>query len=233
MNDSGFDADLAERMLRGEATGPPELAKLLAAAASDLASEDLSGEEMAVAAFREKKPRLDRPRRRWFAAVAGLKAALIGLLIALVGGITVAAASQHLPGTPGNGRHPHGGRTPATSPTGTTDLLPEAPLPRPTTDRSGEHSPNPHANKSHSKKPHPPKGPKPHVPPRTTIETPTEPTLPSTDPLKTPSGSARPQDGPANTEDDPADTEGDGSVNDVQPTLKSVEGTGTPARSSR
>jgi hypothetical protein len=50
------DPETTERMLRGEPTGPPHLAALLAAASADLDTEDLGGEEAAVAAFRAAPP---------------------------------------------------------------------------------------------------------------------------------------------------------------------------------
>lgn len=120
MNDPRLDADTAERMLRGEPTGPPGLAELLAAASSGRTAPDPNGEEAAVAAFRETRP-APRPRRR--TASTGLKAALIGLALVLVGGVAVAATTRHLPGPLGN-RHPHRTGTPATSQTIETRTTP-------------------------------------------------------------------------------------------------------------
>lgn len=51
MNDPDLTPDTAEQMLHGHPTGPEKLRELLAAASSDLTSDDLPGEEAAVAAF--------------------------------------------------------------------------------------------------------------------------------------------------------------------------------------
>jgi hypothetical protein len=163
MNDPRLDPDTAEQMLRGEPTGPPGLAELLAAASAELAAEDLNGEEAAVAAFRETRSHLHSrqpsTRRLLRPPLIGMKAALIGLLLILAGGVTVAATSQHLPGPLGN-RHSHNTRTPATSQTVMTRTTPQAPW---------HHTPNQHAEHhdkypqrtAHPKKhPHPTKKPK-------------------------------------------------------------------------
>lgn len=155
MNDPSLDADTAERMLRGEATGSPELAALLAAASSGLAAEDPKGEEAAVAAFREAS-RVRQPNARRLSALLSVKAALIGLLLALTGGVAVAATTQHLPGPLGH-RHPDGGRTPATSRTLGTSSAPRASS-RPTPDQDGPQATHP--KKPHHKKPKKPKKPK-------------------------------------------------------------------------
>src|SRR4051812_32566459 len=175
-------------MLRGETTGPPELAKLLAAASSGLAAEGLAGEEAAVAAFRETLHA--RPRRRRLAALAGLKAALIGLLVVVAGGITVAAASQHLPGPLGH-RHSHSTPRPTPPRTGTTGTTPTAPShpvpdpdPRPGHRDRGRHlGETPHPKKH----PHPTKDPRIHLPKLPTHKTinPTEvPPVPGAGSLK-------------------------------------------------
>jgi hypothetical protein len=106
----GLDPDTAERMLCGEPTGPPELVRLLAAASSDRAAEQPKGEDAAVAAFlRARSLPAEQPRR--LSASVSLKAALIGLLLVLSGGVTVAVTSQHLPGPLGD-THTHRTRTP-------------------------------------------------------------------------------------------------------------------------
>ena len=116
MNDGPrLDPHTAERMLRGEPTGPPRLAALLAAA-SESPTEKLDGEEAAVAAFRQARALPSRQTyRRWLTAV-GWKAALVGLLLVLAGGTAMAAAGWHLPGPLGN-KQPHNGRTPTISDT--------------------------------------------------------------------------------------------------------------------
>ena len=174
MNDPDLNADIAERMLRGEPTGPPQLAELLAAASSQSAVEDLSGEETAVAAFREARSRRPRPRR--LSALVGLKAALIGLLLILAGGVAVAVTSEHLPGPLGN-KPSHGTRTPATSRTSVTGASPRAPS-RSTPARRDTHAAHPKETAHPQKSPHPakkPKSSKPHKPKRT-------PSLPAPNP---------------------------------------------------
>lgn len=117
MNDPGLDPETAERMARGEPAGPPKLAKLLAAASSGPSAGELSGEDAAVAAFRQARSQSTRrPSWRRLSAWVSLKTALIGLLLALAGGVTVAAASQHLPGPLGHVHSPPA-RTPSTSDT--------------------------------------------------------------------------------------------------------------------
>lgn len=159
MNDPRIDPGVAERMLRGEPAGPSEVAELLAAASSGLAAEDLSGEEAAVAAFRSARPvHPRRTRGLRISALAGLKAALIGLLLVLAGGVAV--ASQHLPGPFGN-KPSHGVRTPATSRTSVTRIAP----PRATSGSTpAPHDGHPREKKTHpakhAKKPKKPKKPK-------------------------------------------------------------------------
>jgi hypothetical protein len=103
MKDLSLDAETAERMLRGEPTGPPDLAELLAAASSDLATADLHGEEAAVATFRQRGSLPSRrPSARRLFALVSIKAALIGLLLLLAGSVTLAAAAQHLSSPPKN-----------------------------------------------------------------------------------------------------------------------------------
>jgi hypothetical protein len=171
VNDPSLNADIAERMLRGEPTGPPGLAELLAAAASELATEDLSGEETAVAAFRDARSRQSwRPRSRRLSALVSLKAALIGLLLILAGGVAVAVTSQHLPG-PLRNRPSHGTRTPATSRTSVTEeTSPRAPS-RSTPAQHDKHVERPKTTAHPQKPPHPakkPKSSKPHKPKPTT-----------------------------------------------------------------
>jgi hypothetical protein len=132
VKDRSFDADTAERMLRGESTGPRILTELLTAATSEPTTENLSGEETAVAAFREARSLASRRPRR-LSALFSLKAALIGLLLLLAGGVTAAAAAQHLPGPLGN-RHSHGTPTPTVSRTVETHTPRRSPSP-PTPDQ--------------------------------------------------------------------------------------------------
>jgi hypothetical protein len=129
MNDPRLDAETAERMLRGEPTGPPELAGLLTAASSGLTAGDLSGEDAAVAAFRHARSTHPVPTRtRLFSALLSLKAALIGLVLILAGGVTAATTSQHLPGPLGD-EHAHSTRTPMPSRTHGTRIAPVVPSP--------------------------------------------------------------------------------------------------------
>jgi hypothetical protein len=148
VNDPSLDADTAERMLRGQATGSPELTALLAAASSGLAPGGPHGEEAAVAAFREAR-RARQPSARRLSALLSLKAALIGLLLVLTGGVAVAATTQHLPGPLGHG-HPNGGRTPATSRTFGTPA-PGRASPHPTADRDGTQATRPKQAKKKAK----------------------------------------------------------------------------------
>jgi hypothetical protein len=156
VNDPNLDADTAERMLRGQATGSPELAKVLAAASSGLAPGEPQREEAAVAAFRAA-PRTRQPSARRLSALLSLKAALIGLLLVLTGGVAVAATTQHLPGPLGH-RHADSGRTPPTSQM-TATPVPRWASPRPPADRDGSQATRPeHApKKTHHKKARQPK----------------------------------------------------------------------------
>lgn len=112
-----LDRRTGERMLRGEDTGPRPLAALLAAASAPPRRHDRRGEEAAVAAFRTARAGLDVTvpvaRRLLRPRLLALKAALAGLLLALAGGVAL-AASPHLASTSGH-RHTHRGRIPATS----------------------------------------------------------------------------------------------------------------------
>lgn len=115
MKESCLDLHTAEQMLRGEPTGPPELAELLATATSEPAAEELEGEEAALAAFLQARALADRqPRPRRLSPSVSLRATLIGFLLLLAGGVTAAAASQRLPG-PLGGTHTHPTSTPKTS----------------------------------------------------------------------------------------------------------------------
>jgi hypothetical protein len=170
VNDPSPDAETAERMLRGESTGPPKLAELLGAASSGLTTEDLNGEQAAVAAFRQTRSTPStRPSTRRLSALVSLKAALIGLLLLLAGGVTAATASQHLPSPLGN-KHTHSTRTPTTPQTVVTRTPPRAPSPstpgnQPTEPTSGatrtehSHAANPQAAPA-KKHPHPTKKPR-------------------------------------------------------------------------
>jgi hypothetical protein len=158
VNEPRIDAHIAERMLRGEPAGPPEVAELLAAASSGLTAEDLSGEDAAVAAFRSaRSPHPRQARHLRISALVSLKAALIGLLLVLAGGVAV--ASQHLPGPLGT-KPSHDTRTPTTSRTGVTRLSPTRATPRPVPGPHDKHPGHP------PKKPHPAKPAKPAKKPK-------------------------------------------------------------------
>jgi hypothetical protein len=107
-----LDRDTVERMLRGEDTGPPDVAGLLAAMAAAPVRNDRRGEEIAVAAFREARPGVPAPcpRRLLLSRVLTVKAALAGILLVLAGGVAV-AASPHL-AEPAGDRHPSATHTP-------------------------------------------------------------------------------------------------------------------------
>jgi hypothetical protein len=162
VNDPRIDPGIAERMLRGETAGPPEVAELLVAASSDLAAGDPSGEEAAVAAFRSaRSPHPRRTRHLRISALVSLKAALIGLLLVLAGGVAV--ASQHLPGPLGN-KPPHDTRTPSTSRTSVTHITPPRATSGSTPAPHDERSEHPQEKKTHpakhTKKPKKTKAPK-------------------------------------------------------------------------
>jgi hypothetical protein len=114
VKDPGLDLHTSERIARGGSGGSPQLAKLLAVARAEPTVEELGGEEAAVAAFRQARALPRRTRRLW--VFVSLKAAVIGLLLLLTGGLTVVAVSQHLP-IPLKPAHPHRPRTPTTSET--------------------------------------------------------------------------------------------------------------------
>jgi hypothetical protein len=159
MNEPRLDAGTAEGMLRGESTGPPELAELLAAAASGLAAEDGNGEEAAVAAFRRTRSiHSTRPSTRRLSASVGLKAALIGFVLVLAGGVTAVTTSQHLPG-PLDTRHSPSTRTP-TPPRKLVSRTPPPAPSRPTSGRTAE--PTPHATRTHAAHPQKTARPKEH-----------------------------------------------------------------------
>jgi hypothetical protein len=152
MNEPSFDADTTERILRGEPTRPSKLAELLTAATSELTTEDLSGEETAVAAFLEARSlHPGELRLRRLSALVSLKGALIGMLLLLAGGTTLATTSQHLPGPFGN-EHPHSTRTPTVSPTAVPHLPPRTPS-RPTPEPHDKHGTHP-ADSTHPGTPH-------------------------------------------------------------------------------
>jgi outer membrane biosynthesis protein TonB len=159
MSNAGLDRETAERMLRGEPTGPPRLAELLTAASSELATEDLNGERAALAAFHQARSlRSGRPSMRRLPAPMSLKAALIGLLLLLAGGVTVATTAQHLTSPPEN-KPVHSTRTPATPRTLITRTPPRASS-RPTTDRHEEKREKQPRKTAHPKKSsHPEKKP--------------------------------------------------------------------------
>lgn len=171
-DDARLGPDTAERMLRGEPTGPPRLAAILATASSEPPAEKLDGEEAAVAAFREARSLAFRQPDRRRLTVAVCKAALVGLLLVLVGGAAIAATGRHLPGPLGN-RQSHHTRTPTVSETLRTRTPPRtsphrAPGHQDTPDRQttptahATHSAHPtHApSTGESDRPHPTKKPK-------------------------------------------------------------------------
>lgn len=167
MNDSRLDLDTTERMLRGEATGPSELAALLAAASARLTTEDLNGEEAAVAAFRAAYLVREQSRRGLFRRpLTGVKVVVAAFVVTLASGITVmAATSYNLPGGRGNPHPSAGTHAPMTSRTDATHSPPQAPSrhstgpARPGGRKEGQrkHSLRPAESQ---KSPHPAKGPK-------------------------------------------------------------------------
>ncbi|MGH3373595.1 MAG: hypothetical protein ACRDP6_02525 [Actinoallomurus sp.] len=163
-----LDRDTVERMLRGEDTGPPNVAELLTAMSARPVRKDRRGEERAVAAFREARRTLDvpatapapAPRRLLVSRVLAVKAALAGILLMLAGGVAV-AASPHLP-QPHGTKHTPATHTPSTSQSAakrlTTAPSPAPSSPYPTKDRAHHHQkarhpserPSPHGSrKSH------------------------------------------------------------------------------------
>ncbi|MGI5224683.1 hypothetical protein [Actinoallomurus sp. CA-142502] len=116
MNDPGLDLDTAERMIRGEPTGPPRLARLLAAASALPETVRTEGEQAALAAYRAAHADRRGRRRRRVPALISVKAALIGLLLLLTGGVAMAATAHHLARSPEDKRSHHA-RTPDTSKT--------------------------------------------------------------------------------------------------------------------
>lgn len=137
MNDR-LDRGTAERMLRGEDTGPRPLAALLAAASARPVRDDRAGEEAAVAAFRAARTgrgaetslsrRLLRPR------ALAVRAVFAGLLLVLAGSVAI-AASPHLVSLSRH-RSTHATRTPAES--GSTTKA--VPRPSPHTPLSRSHT---------------------------------------------------------------------------------------------
>jgi hypothetical protein len=159
MNDPGLDPDTAEQMLRGEPTGPPGLARLLAAASAHPQTARTEGEEAALAAYRAAHASHQvRRRLRGIPALISLKAALIGLVLLLTGGVAMAATGYRLANPPGN-RQPHHAKTPDTSKTFQTRDVPrrsthpatERPTPRPASPAPPHPRPTPHKkNKTHA-----------------------------------------------------------------------------------
>jgi hypothetical protein len=168
------DPETTERMLRGEPAGPPHLAALLAAASADLHTEDLHGEEVAVAAFRAaQSAHAPQRKRRRLSMLVSVKAALIGLLL-LGGGVTaVAATSTHLPG-PLRTKHSRSSHPPATSQTTVEPRTSSHPTPSPHGKKTAQPSRHPHPAKKPKAKhpkgtPHEPHGAGGTVPaPKTT-----------------------------------------------------------------
>ncbi|WP_329246584.1 hypothetical protein OG417_51940 [Actinoallomurus sp. NBC_01490] len=156
-DDSGLDPDTAERMLRGEPTGPPRLARLLAAASAPPETGRAEGEQAALAAYRAARLGSRARRGRRIPALLSLKAALIGLALLLTGGVAVAATAHHLTAPPGD-RRPHHTRTADTSTTLLTRDTPRRsvrptagrPAPRPAHPAPPRPRPTPHQkNKTH------------------------------------------------------------------------------------
>lgn len=113
--------DAAERMLRGEPTGPPALADLLAEAAATPVSADPVAEEAAVAAFRVARltgPR-PRPRARRRPRLLTFKTALLGLVLAGAGGVTAATVAAHQAEPPARRQAPATHQSVDSSTTGT------------------------------------------------------------------------------------------------------------------
>jgi hypothetical protein len=145
------DRDTVERMLRGEDAGPPELAALLAAVSARPLREDPRGEAIAVTAFREARSglplRAPAPRRLLRSRMLAIKAALVGFLLILAGGVAV-AASAHLSKPLGTARTP-ATHTPTTSESATKHLTapvrPRAPASR----RPAHHRHHPYEKPHH------------------------------------------------------------------------------------
>ncbi|GLY88346.1 hypothetical protein [Actinoallomurus iriomotensis] len=157
MNDPGLDLDTAERMIRGEPTGPPGLARLLAAAARPETTR-AEGEQAALAAYRAALQ--PQRRRRRVPTLISVKAALIGLLLLLTGGVAVAATAHHFARSPEDKR-PHHTRTPDTSKTFLTHEGPKR-FVRRTAKRSTPRPAHAHSQpaQAQNNKPHPDNTPK-------------------------------------------------------------------------
>ncbi|GAA4595902.1 hypothetical protein GCM10023194_66620 [Planotetraspora phitsanulokensis] len=114
-----IDRLTAERLLRGETAGPDQLAELLAAAAAPRG--ELSGEEAAVAAFREAHlvPALQQRKQSMIKTAllkfVTLKVAAAALSATAVGGVALATGTGHLPES-------LGGPVPSARPTATHDI---------------------------------------------------------------------------------------------------------------
>ncbi|GAA4502986.1 hypothetical protein GCM10023191_055270 [Actinoallomurus oryzae] len=156
-DDSGLDPDTAERMLRGEPTGPPRLARLLTAASAPPQTGPAEGERAALAAYRAARLGRRARRGRRIPALLSLKAILIGLALLLTGGVAVAATAHHLAAPPRD-RRPHRTRTADTSTTSLTRDTPRRsvhptarrPAPRPAHPAPPRPRPTPHQkNKTH------------------------------------------------------------------------------------
>jgi hypothetical protein len=116
----------AQRLLRGEATGPDRLAELLATAAAPVARDELVGEEVAISAFQEAHLAPAHPLRSKsmiktaLAKLLTLKVAAVALTATAAGGVALAAGTGHLPDSVGGGTPTaqptpsHGGGTPQT-----------------------------------------------------------------------------------------------------------------------
>lgn len=147
MNHPGLAPDTIERILGGRDAGPPKLAGLFAAISCDLTTEDPTGEEAAVTAFRAARShRSGQPSVRRLPSLVSVKTALIGLMLLLSGGVAMAATAHHLHNPLGN-RHPGRTRTPATSDTPQTRTPPRIPS-RPAPERQTLRSAHPATSRS-------------------------------------------------------------------------------------
>ncbi|MCW2861239.1 MAG: hypothetical protein JWP48_2947 [Actinoallomurus sp.] len=93
----------AQRLLRGETTGPDRLAELLATAVAPVARDGLVGEEAAISAFRDAHlapaPQLRRQSviKTALAKLLTIKVAAAALTATAAGGVALAAGTGHLP----------------------------------------------------------------------------------------------------------------------------------------
>ncbi|HEX5497143.1 MAG TPA: hypothetical protein VFX70_21480 [Mycobacteriales bacterium] len=123
----GVDRGTAERLLRGapagRRSGADPLVALLAAAAGPVRPGELSGERVALAAFREARPApVHQPRRGSMIKSVMAKALTAKVVLAtattgaLGGGVVLAAASGNLPALPGSAGGGNGGSSASSHP---------------------------------------------------------------------------------------------------------------------